>query len=1221
NVIVTLHILQALIEKCPADLPLYADSVLTILDSVLRSNDLNLVEESIGPFSAFCKFQDPNLLAAEHAFVNHYRNVVRTYASFASDDPASARSASNATATVATASRNSPSLSVLLRWKTAGLRAIQAVVSIDDLGTDVMNQLDIVLPPLLENIYTYSFANHSAGINEKNNRNQSDINHARIQALEEAEREISSSRHRGSLRTIDSQEATDAASYATATAHEEAQHADQAIHTLADTTAAATATATAVADAANGNASDDENNSQKAAETAVRALALGCLQRIYATASNTGHIRNATSQILRFIVARQPDWTTGSVITPPYATTESTDAPTWIHSAPPCSLSPAGAGGSAVAGCSWGRHLLAIIARSTPVQNRFIILLAAMESLLNTPMSTRKMPAQLMLASLVDGLLSGPNNLIGLSVMDVLIGLLQHLLLLLRVTAGKTKRVLHRQTTSGFIRYSLTGVDGDGVVRGKQNQGGGVPKRTALKNENDGAQSHQRSRSITLTDEDAISDPERRAELANSLQLCIGHLATHIYYADQVSDIIAMILSRVKPATSIMELSDSSAEADANANADVSAGKDAASSSSPVVTTNGTVSPDHEQERLFAFPESQISALRSVKNVLCVANSRSSPSVGPAGIPTITTSESRNKVPISAWEDTQWMISDTDVGVQIGYIDALVTWLNSETTADDLRVVESRKKALGITAANLHGGGASALNPLTVGAAAARPLTANFSAATSGHGNDTSYCGGNGNPSDSSERLYRTIADTVTAAHRDQVASVASQFLSLLHIAVYDSVSTVSGDGDVAEEQNILRLHLALATLVDKLGVNAIRHGLPMIMRLQDEFVVADQAAATITTEGRCERSISKAARVMAGSLVHGYLLAIVQRFELYSSSVGREITREIERRKNEDCWLCAVSIPPLSLGEIDELGKRQGEKGGWALGVPEIAILHPFTNVGGLADLIEESYNAAAAQSFHPSSLDGTTLARPSTATSTHSKSQQRAYQAHALIQPLPASVRESMTMPWTKESALAAIEANDPNLQSSLSGSRTNTNLGLSTGVGRAYLSEALGHRHGAPSSASVGRLRAGTALSSVDTPSSVNPADDAAARRSVSVRDGRSGQMSGLARRGSMPDEHRLSVGTTYTIRMDELRHALSVSNAESRDKLTAVPKQQRCQSAGHASNLTGRRESSSISSTYSDHPSLVSAHSGLPPTGGVDKDLYHIRWCGKVEGGQI
>ncbi|KAI5296781.1 plasma membrane localization protein, partial [Ascosphaera atra] len=78
NVQVTLRILEALIDKCPRDLPLYASSVLTILDTVLRSNELSLITDTLPAFTSFCKHQDPNLLAADAPLLAHYLSIFYT---------------------------------------------------------------------------------------------------------------------------------------------------------------------------------------------------------------------------------------------------------------------------------------------------------------------------------------------------------------------------------------------------------------------------------------------------------------------------------------------------------------------------------------------------------------------------------------------------------------------------------------------------------------------------------------------------------------------------------------------------------------------------------------------------------------------------------------------------------------------------------------------------------------------------------------------------------------------------------------------------------------------------------------------------------------------------------------------------------------------------------------------------------------------------------------
>ncbi|EFQ97945.1 EFR3, partial [Nannizzia gypsea CBS 118893] len=134
NVQVTMQLLAALIEKLPRDLPLYASSVLAILDTVLHhSNDIAMVEETIPTFQVFCSHQDATALSADIDYINQYRDVVRKYASFTS-------TTTNTTATD-------------LRWRNVGLQAIRAVVGSEALGADWSRQLNIVVPVILQSLY------------------------------------------------------------------------------------------------------------------------------------------------------------------------------------------------------------------------------------------------------------------------------------------------------------------------------------------------------------------------------------------------------------------------------------------------------------------------------------------------------------------------------------------------------------------------------------------------------------------------------------------------------------------------------------------------------------------------------------------------------------------------------------------------------------------------------------------------------------------------------------------------------------------------------------------------------------------------------------------------------------------------------------------------------------------------------------------------------------
>lgn len=81
---VTLQILAALIEKAPRDLPLYAPYVLKILNLILKSRDITMLESSIPTFEAFCEHHDGASLSADQEYLHQYEEIVRMYTSFAS---------------------------------------------------------------------------------------------------------------------------------------------------------------------------------------------------------------------------------------------------------------------------------------------------------------------------------------------------------------------------------------------------------------------------------------------------------------------------------------------------------------------------------------------------------------------------------------------------------------------------------------------------------------------------------------------------------------------------------------------------------------------------------------------------------------------------------------------------------------------------------------------------------------------------------------------------------------------------------------------------------------------------------------------------------------------------------------------------------------------------------------------------------------------------------
>jgi len=93
----------------------------------------------------------------------------------------------------------------------------------------------------------------------------------------------------------------------------------------------------------------------------------------------------------------------------------------------------------------WATRIFQLIAQWTPVQDRYVILVTAMDILVRSPMADEYLQQHLVLATMIDSLLKSDINLIGLSVMDVLLGLVQHVLRVLQLE-GATP---HQQQVNG----------------------------------------------------------------------------------------------------------------------------------------------------------------------------------------------------------------------------------------------------------------------------------------------------------------------------------------------------------------------------------------------------------------------------------------------------------------------------------------------------------------------------------------------------------------------------------------------------------------------------------------------------------------------------------------------------------------------------------------------------------------------------------------------------
>lgn len=795
NVQVALHILAALIEKVPRDLPIYARSVMTVIDTVLRSNDITMVEESIVPFEVFCRHQDIAAIAADQGLAHQYREVVRTYASFA--DPAF----------VANSTTNfSPQ--VAIRWRNAGLRAIRGVVSSESLAADGGTSLKLCLPVILENLYS----------------SDEDLLTTLSAKLHESDPSDGPKPRRMSVNTVGTVE----------TAEGDPELAAQS--------------------------ADDAD---RKAEMGARLLALRCLEQIIVSGSNRGQIRIAVTVILRFISTKG------------FPQSEKHGQMVENKSG------------------NWATSLVELIANWCPVQVRFIILITAMEILHDTSPKEDALESSFTILSVVDWLLKSSVNMIGLSVMDILFGLMHYASDILSPPdhAGSAESEKKNNTLSNVVRIS----------------------------------------------------PQRQ-DLLTLLERCIGDLATHIYYGEQVADMMRAILRRFKPTLH----HDSSAPSIlATVHEAGVAHVDSGSSSE----TNG----EKANTELFSHPAAKLTALRAVKAILVVAHSKT-----PA---TMSGAESRHPVGIHVWEGTQGLVRDADRDVRHAYADAFLSWLNMETNKNDLKAQVEVPKYIKTPKRDSEQGDKSNWRN------------------TSAPGNSR---------------------ETVALAVR-------SNFLRLLHLSVYDSALEAATD-----EAEVLLLHLLLTSLVENLGVNAAQFGLPMVLKLQEDLFTSIELS-------------SFAGRVNIGSLIHGYLLAISEKFNADSSPVGLEITNEIQHRQSQGYWFSKIRLPATRLEHIAFDGEHKADND------TSPPPLSPFRNVDGLVYLIDESYRQSISsppQSPPTSPARGFTFPVLGHSSTTLSQNDSG----------LPSVVKEQMLSPWSREACLAAADKETAKTIS-INGSRTGT------------------------------------------------------------------------------------------------------------------------------------------------------------------------------------
>jgi hypothetical protein len=619
-------------------------------------------------------------------------------------------------------------------------------------------------------------------------------------------------------------------------------------------------------------ASGTTEDADKLAEEKVGVLALQALRNIF-EGVNRGQLRLATSAVLKFISAQ---------VQGPHAPGE-----------------------------SWATKLMAIICAWAPVQDRYAILVAVVEALVRSPIVEEDVNRQLVLATIIDYLLSSTINFIGLSVMDVLVGLISHTLLLLQL-GGPGSSILphHQQETSVLSEKNLDG-------------------QTSTNN-------------VGVVMEVVKQPSQSRVQLLDTVRKCMADLATHVYYTDQISDMVEAILSRLKPSPA----STTTAEAIENPEEAIDA-----------VATSGSLREKTHVDRFFSFETARITALEAVKAIIKTANARR-----PDGS---SASVARGRIGVNVWEGTQWLLRDPSGVVRKAYVDALITWLNMEKTKQDLRIVDNYRRK------------------------------------------DSDH--------DKGGLAKRAVS---SASQREKSPRPGTHsFLPLLHLAVYENALQF-----VDSEADYLLLHLLLTTLVERLGVNAARSGLPMIVRLQEDIATVEQPAA----------------KVRVGSLVHGYLWALSITFDFETSAIGRTVHNEISRRNNHGLWLKSIRVPATPVDRIDTPHPSLSQL---PASVVQSESLIPFNNRDALVEKISEGYSTSLYSP--PSSPPGS----PGRSMSASSYSglpvihQPPAIETNNILSAptIPFKVREDLLAEWTRDQCLAANTKGSSS--GSISGSRSGT------------------------------------------------------------------------------------------------------------------------------------------------------------------------------------
>ncbi|KAF2207459.1 hypothetical protein CERZMDRAFT_62768 [Cercospora zeae-maydis SCOH1-5] len=272
----------------------------------------------------------------------------------------------------------------------------------------------------------------------------------------------------------------------------------------------------------------------------------------------------------------------------------------------------------------WASQLFRLITSWTPVQDRFVILFTAVETLRRLPVDGADFRLHETYAKVIHGVVSSDLNLIGISVMDVLVGLLTTTIRAVSYCARPGNNLLAREITS------------------------------------------------------ASNEQNAATSTVETLKHSIACLAGHVYYSDQVTDMIAAILVRVKAYPTAADFkSNIFGENRSRSNTR------ATENTTPrhrLGTSRGTKTSANAANSLrsgyFTTDEARKCAFEIIKSIIETAQ------VGKKRTPTNVVIK-RNRVNVGVWDGTQWLARIGSEDVRNAYKDAVATWAQLESEEKD----------------------------------------------------------------------------------------------------------------------------------------------------------------------------------------------------------------------------------------------------------------------------------------------------------------------------------------------------------------------------------------------------------------------------------------------------------------------------------------------------------------------------------------------------------